>query len=79
VVNYPQTFFAKTVKTDIAKGFTQHYFAEPFPCDNASEAGGPAKPIDNGKYKVVIEKPPCVPASPAASAAPLFYRDLDRF
>lgn len=70
VTNYPQTFFGKTVKADIAKGFTQHYFAEPAPCGNGAESEAPAKPVDKGKYKVVVEKPPCVPAAPSPSAAP---------
>jgi hypothetical protein len=29
---FPGTFFAKTLKADLAKGFTQHYYASPVPC-----------------------------------------------
>jgi hypothetical protein len=29
---FPGTFFGKTLKADLAKGFTQHYYALPVPC-----------------------------------------------
>lgn len=70
LAKYPQTFFGKTVKADLANGFTQHYFAEPAPCGGAAKPAGPAPPVNNGKYKVVVETPPCVPpASPPPAAA----------
>lgn len=68
LAKYPQTFFGKTVKADLAKGFTQHYFAEPVPCGGAGKPAAPA-PSDSGKYKIVIEVPPCVPPATASPAA----------
>jgi hypothetical protein len=65
VTVYPNTFFGKTVKTELAKGFTQHYYAEPVPC--ATEPPPPMSPeptvTSNGKYKISIEPVPCVPVA----------------
>ncbi len=32
ISRYPRTFFAKQMRSDIAGGFTEHYFAEALPC-----------------------------------------------
>ncbi|HEY2474984.1 MAG TPA: hypothetical protein VGI19_09290 [Candidatus Cybelea sp.] len=69
LAKYPHTFFGKTVKADLVNGFTQHYFAEPVPCGSAAAPAAPAT-INNGKYKIVVETPPCVPPTALPSAAP---------
>jgi hypothetical protein len=61
LTKYPQTYFGKTIKADLAKGFTQHYFSSPAACANGTAPAAPATPIDNGKYKIAIETPPCTP------------------
>jgi hypothetical protein len=76
VTTYPQTYFGKTVKADLAKGFTQHYFAEPVAC--GSETTAPAA-INAGKYKIAIETPPCIPASPSPSPSPTFVMHASRY
>ncbi len=65
VTVYPTTFFGKTVKTELAKGFTQHYYAEPVPCGTEPPPATSPEPTvtDNGKYKISIEPVPCVPVS----------------
>jgi hypothetical protein len=42
IKRYPKTFFAKQVRSDIARGYTEHYFAEPLPCPSATAP--PAQP-----------------------------------
>jgi hypothetical protein len=66
LVAYPATFYAKTVKADIARGFTQHYYAAAVPCD-ATATPAPSVTTNNGKYKTVIETPPCITPSPSPS------------
>lgn len=66
VANYPATFFGKAIKADLAQGFTMRYFTEPVACTSGTESA-PATPIDNGKYKIVIEAPSCIPSSPSLS------------
>jgi hypothetical protein len=68
VIVYPSTYFGKTVKTELARGFTQHYYADARPCS----AGGaePTTPpiVNNGKYKIQVHPAPCIPATPAPTA-----------
>jgi hypothetical protein len=66
LVAYPATFYAKTVKAEIARGFTRHYYAVAVPCD-ASATPAPSVTTDNGKYKTVVETPPCITPSPSPS------------
>jgi hypothetical protein len=35
---FPGTFFAKTLKLELAKGFTEHYYAQPVPCATPTAA-----------------------------------------
>ena len=66
LVAYPATFYGKTVKAEIARGFTRHYYAVAVPCD-ASATPAPSVTTDNGKYKTVVETPPCITPSPSPS------------
>jgi hypothetical protein len=66
VVAYPTTFYGKTIKADIARGFTRHFFAAAVPCD-ASATPAPSVTTNNGKYKTVVETPPCITPSPSPS------------
>jgi len=65
VTVYPTTFFGKTVKTELAKGFTQHYYAEPEPCATEPPPPTSSEPTitSNGKYKISVEPVPCVPVT----------------
>ncbi len=69
VAAYPATFYGRTVKADIARGFTRHYYAPAVPCD-AAATPAPSVTTDNGKYKTTIETPPCVTPSPSPSPSP---------
>jgi hypothetical protein len=70
VATFPATYFGKTVKGALANGFTQHYFAKAVVCTGGAPAS-PAVPADNGKFKVVVHTPPCVPPEhrPTAGAS----------
>jgi hypothetical protein len=75
VHKYPNTYFGKTVKTSLASGFTEHWFAvaqicptpslglasHPAPTDAPSPSPSPAP----GHPAVEIITPPCVQPSPA--------------
>lgn len=65
VTVYPTTFFGKTVKADIARGFTENYFADPAPCDATAAAEPSPVALDNGKYKTVIHPSPCIEPTPS--------------
>jgi hypothetical protein len=81
---FPATYFGKLERADLAKGFTEHYFAEAQPCPTpvTNSAGGtsvtsitytptPAPPESNpGQPKVDIITPPCVPPPTEAPAMP---------
>jgi hypothetical protein len=66
VIAYPTTFYARTIKADIARGFTRHFFAAAVPCD-AAATPTPSVTTNNGKYKTVVETPPCITPSPSPS------------
>lgn len=70
IATYPATFYGRTIKTEIARGFTRHFFAAAQPCD-AGATPAPSVATNNGKYKTVIETPPCsTPSPPPTPAAP---------
>jgi hypothetical protein len=84
---FPDTYFGKLVKQEIAIGFTEHYVADPLPCPaplppgtlteelptpSASQTPSPAP----GQPKVLIIDSPCIPAPspspiPAVTASPI--------
>ena len=64
VATYPATFYGKTIKTEIARGFTRHFFAPAQPCD-ADSTPAPSVTTGNGKYKTVIETAPCYTPRPS--------------
>jgi hypothetical protein len=72
---YPHTYFAKIVAADLARGYTENYFAAPAVCGAAAVPTPQPSPVaeDNGKYKTLIHAAPCVDLSPSplpTSAAP---------
>jgi hypothetical protein len=71
VAAYPTTFYGRTIKADIARGFTRHFYAAAVPCDTAATPP-PSVASDNGKYKTIVETPACITPgpAPAPSAAP---------
>jgi len=69
VTTYPTSYFGKTIAAELAKGFTQHYFAPAVPCGEPAPAL-PSGPVDNGKFKVVVHAAPCMEAAPSPSPAP---------
>ena len=75
VTKYPTTFFGKTVKTELAKGFTKHYFADALPCGpEPAQTAAPVTSVDPKGFKTEVLTPACVvPASssPAVHAAPV--------
>ena len=82
VQKFPTSYFGKIEKTDLAKGFTEHYFANAELCPTPLPSGAPvpettpaATPTPQpkaGQPHVEIITPPCVQPSPAPSptAAP---------
>jgi hypothetical protein len=69
LVAYPTTFYGRTVKADIARGWTSHYYAAAVPCD-AAATPAPNVTTNNGKYKTIVETPPCIAPSPSPSPSP---------
>jgi len=78
---FGSTYFGKLEKADLARGFTEHYFADPQPCptplpsgvlpqDLATPAATPTPSPAPGRPKVQIIVPPCVSPSPPPTAAP---------
>ncbi|MEO9097577.1 MAG: hypothetical protein ABI346_05305 [Candidatus Baltobacteraceae bacterium] len=67
---YPTTYFGKAVKADLARGFTENYFADPIPCEAASLPKPEPTTLDNGKYKIAIHPAPCIEESPTPEPAP---------
>lgn len=79
VKQYPASYFGKTMKASIAKGFTEHLIADALPCPtplpkgvmptttpSATETPSPAP----GQPKVEIITPPCIPPTPTPSPEP---------
>jgi hypothetical protein len=73
VHKYPNTYFGKTEKAAISKGFTEHWYAGDAPaCPKYATAATPTPAASPGLPAVQILTPPCVEASPDVeeSAAP---------
>ena len=66
---FPSTFFAKTVKAELAKGFTMNWFAAPPVCSDPNPPPVPA-PTNAGQYRIVVHAQPCIPATPSPSPSP---------
>jgi hypothetical protein len=74
---FPTTYFGKLEKTDLAKGFTEHYFADAQMCPTPLPSGVTAPPAPAatdapaakpGEPKVDVMTPPCVQPSPVPAA-----------
>jgi hypothetical protein len=79
VKTYPNTYFGKTIKESLSKGFTEHWFANALPCPTPLPKGvqpertpsaSPTPSPAPGQPSVEIIVPPCVPATPSPSPAP---------
>ena len=70
VTKYPTTFFGKTVKAELAKGFTKHYFTDAAPCGpEPAPTAAPVTTTDPKGFKTEVLTPACVvPASPSPAA-----------
>jgi hypothetical protein len=79
VTKYPSTYFGKTMKASLAKGYTEHWFAEALPCPtplpkgvkpeatpSATETPSPAP----GQPSIQIITPPCIKPTPSPSPSP---------
>lgn len=78
VSHFPASYFGKLEKTDIARGFTEHWYAVPTLCPMpgsvaaALPSNGPPTPDPKpGQPKVEIITPPCVMPTPTPSPTPL--------
>lgn len=81
VAKFPTSYFGKTVKKNLAVGFTEHYFALPETCPTPLPPGvvpqttpsATATPSPRaGEPKVQVIVPPCVPpATPTPSPTPM--------
>lgn len=77
---FPNTYFGRLEKTDLARGFTEHYFANAQLCPTPLPSGAPlpqntpvATPSPTpkpGQPKVQIIDPPCVQPSPVPTLTP---------
>ncbi|HEY1655440.1 MAG TPA: hypothetical protein VGF86_10025 [Candidatus Tumulicola sp.] len=79
VTKYPTTYFGKTMKASLAKGFTEHWFANALPCPTPLPKGAMPQATPNatatpspapGQPAVQIIDPPCVKATPTPSPEP---------
>ncbi len=79
VHRFPTTYFGKIMKADLARGFTEHWFANPQMCPTPLPAGvkpeatpdaTPTPAPQPGRPNVDIITPPCVQPSIAPSSAP---------
>lgn len=80
VSRFPTTYFGKLEKADLARGFTEHYFANAQLCPTPLPSGAPmpettpaataTPPPKPGQPKIAIITPPCVKPSPAPSPTP---------
>jgi len=80
VHEFPTSYFGKLEKADIARGFTEHWFADPESCPTPLPSGMPAPaltpsatatPVPRpGSPKVQIITPACVPPPSTPSPAP---------
>ncbi len=72
VQTFPNTYFGKVLKRDLAIGFTEHYYAAAVPCSTSAAdpnpSPGPTEVTLKKGLKVQIITPPCIPQpSPAAT------------
>jgi hypothetical protein len=75
---FPNTYFGKIVKKDMAIGFTEHYYAEPVACATAQPAVAPTPAVvateapRKGRSKATPTPEPTAPptAEPTATPAP---------
>lgn len=77
---FPNSYFGKIVKQNVAIGFTEHYFANPTMCPTPLPSGAPipentpsATPTPApkaGQPKVDVITPPCVEPSPVPTLMP---------
>jgi hypothetical protein len=78
---FPTTYFGKLEKADLAKGFTEHYFADAQPCPTPLPSGVPSSGFTSvtytptpspapGQPKVEIITPPCIPPPTEAPMMP---------
>jgi hypothetical protein len=86
VYSFPGTYFAKVLRADLARGFTEHWFAlpeicpTPFPVNQrgreeptpiATPAATPSPRPAPGQPTIDVITPPCVqPATPSPSPVP---------
>jgi len=63
VQKFPTTFFGKTVKASLARGFTEHYFALPLPCPT------PLPTLPPGMKRTPTPQPTDTP-TPESTATP---------
>jgi hypothetical protein len=73
---FPDTYFGKLVKKDIAIGFTEHYYAEPVPCATPTPVAT-AMPATlataaprKGRSKATPTPEPTAPPTPEPTATP---------
>lgn len=71
VKRFGSTYFGKLEKADIARGFTEHYFADALPCPTPLPSGAVVETTPSatatpqtpsGQPSIDIITPPCVPA-----------------
>ena len=72
---YPATYFGKTTKADLAKGFTKHVLIAGGPClpaPGATPTPAPKLPTASAQKKINVQviSAPCVPATPSPSPSP---------
>ena len=79
VTKYPKTFFGKTMKASLAKGFTEHWFADALPCPTPLPKGAVPEKTPSatatpspapGQPAVEIIEPPCIKPTPTPSPEP---------
>ncbi|MEO6835792.1 MAG: hypothetical protein ABI231_07800 [Candidatus Tumulicola sp.] len=79
VHNYPTTYFGKTIKASVAKGFTEHWVAAALPCPTPLPRGVKPETTPSatatpspapGQPSVEIITPPCVQPTPTPSPEP---------
>jgi hypothetical protein len=77
---FPATYFGKLEKADLAKGFTEHYFADAQMCPTPLPSGVTVPPVPTptdtpapapGQPKVDLITPPCIQPSPPPTEAPM--------
>jgi hypothetical protein len=73
---FPTSYFGKLIKADLAKGFTEHYYADPVPCPTPMPTATPS-PAATPTPVVVASKAPNAPRgrlkatpTPAPTATP---------